>query len=50
MNQGFKQTCKLIDKLVGFVRGRAIDNEKRKARGVGGKGCSKELERKSDVV
>jgi hypothetical protein len=50
MNQEFKQTCKLINKLIGFVGGWAIDNEKREARRVGGKGCSKKLERNSNEV
>ena len=44
MNQEFKQTCKLINKLIRFVGGWSIDNEKREARGVGGKGRSKKLE------
>ncbi len=50
MNQEFKQTCKLINELIGFVGRWSIDNKKREARGVGGKGCSKKLERKSDLV
>ena len=50
MNQEFKQTCKLINKLIRFVGGWSIDNEKREARGVDGMGRSKKLKRKSDVV
>jgi hypothetical protein len=50
MNQEFKQTCKLINELIEFVGGWSIDKERREARGVGGKVCSKKLERKSDEV
>ena len=50
MNQEFQQTYKLINKLIRFVGGWSIDNEQREARGVGGKGRSKKLEKKSDVV